>query len=391
MEKHIISKLLTWYTKSKRDLPWRLLQKNRLPNPYYVFVSEYMLQQTTVSTVKIRFEEFIKTWPTLKDLAKTTEPTILKFWSGLGYYSRARNLLKAAKIIDKNFDSKIPKEYDELISLPGIGDYTAKAIMGIGYNQSVMPLDANIERIFARLYALKQPLVKIKKQLLERSEYFCSSQKASNLIQSFMDYGSLICTPRNPNCSICRIQKYCLAYELKIQNTIPVKLKKQKIKPKKFTRAYVLMNEKKEILVRTRSSKGMLASMLEVPNDTWEEKRNLLKTDSLVKNLKSKLKKKGSLLYSFSHFNLSAEIFYAEIQKNKISNHKWLNISKYNSSQLPTVMKKILEIAISMSTELIMKNYFILIIFIGIIVLLSFFIIDFYFEVLESKFNFKNF
>mgnify|MGYP001160291642 FL=1 len=345
MEKHIISKLLTWYTKSKRDLPWRLLQKNRLPNPYYVFVSEYMLQQTTVSTVKIRFEEFIKTWPTLKDLAKTTEPKILKFWSGLGYYSRARNLLKAAKIIDKNFDSKIPKEYDELISLPGIGDYTAKAIMGIGYNQSVMPLDANIERIFARLYALKQPLVKIKKQLLERSEYFCSSQKASSLIQSFMDYGSLICTPRNPNCSICHIQKYCLAYELKIQNTIPVKLKKQKIKPKKFTRAYVLMNEKKEILVRTRSSKGMLASMLEVPNDTWEEKRNLLKTDSLVKNLKSKLKKKGSLLYSFSHFNLSAEIFYAEIQKNKISNHKWLNISKYNSSQLPTVMKKILEIA----------------------------------------------
>ena len=115
--------------------------------------------------MKTRFEEFIKKWPTLKDLAKTTEPNILKFWSGLGYYSRARNLLKAAKIISKKFNSKIPREYDELISLPGIGDYTAKAIMGIGYNESVMPLDANIERIFARLYALNQPLVKIKKQL----------------------------------------------------------------------------------------------------------------------------------------------------------------------------------------------------------------------------------
>ena len=144
MEKQIISKLLPWYAKSKRDLPWRLLQENNLPNPYYIFVSEYMLQQTTVSTVRTRFEEFIKKWPTLQDLAKTTEPNILKFWSGLGYYSRARNLLKAAKIINKKFDSRIPKKYDELISLPGIGDYTAKAIMGIGYNKSVMPLDANI-------------------------------------------------------------------------------------------------------------------------------------------------------------------------------------------------------------------------------------------------------
>ena len=133
-----------------------------------------MLQQTTVSTVRTRFEEFIKKWPTLKDLAKTTEPNILKFWSGLGYYSRARNLLKAAKIINIKFDSRIPKKYDELISLPGIGDYTAKAIMGIGYNESVMPLDANIERIFARLYALNQPLVKIKKQLQEKSNYFIS-------------------------------------------------------------------------------------------------------------------------------------------------------------------------------------------------------------------------
>ena len=168
MEKQIISKLLSWYAASKRDLPWRVLQKNSLPNPYFVFVSEYMLQQTTVSTVKTRFEEFIKKWPTLEDLAKTTEPKILKFWSGLGYYSRARNLLKAAKIIDKNFNCKIPNKYDDLISLPGIGDYTAKAIMGIGYNASVMPLDANIDRMFARIYALNKPLTKIKKQLLEK-------------------------------------------------------------------------------------------------------------------------------------------------------------------------------------------------------------------------------
>ena len=346
MEKQIISKLLDWYATDKRDLPWRFIQKNNLPNPYYVFVSEYMLQQTTVSTVKTRFEEFIKKWPTLKDLAIITEPTILKFWSGLGYYSRARNLLKAAKIIDKNFKCKIPDQYEDLISLPGIGDYTAKAILGIGYNQSVMPLDANIERIFARLYAFKKPLIKIKKQLSNQADLFLSKKYSSNLIQSFMDYGSLICTPRNPNCSICKIQKYCLSYEKNMQNVIPVKVKKQKLKPKKYTRAYVLINEKEEILVRIRPSQGMLASMLEVPNDEWVEKKNLLKKNLLINKINQKFNKKGSLVYSFSHFDLDTEIFSLRILKKNFPKQKWLNLSRYSKSQLPTVMKKIVQVII---------------------------------------------
>jgi A/G-specific adenine glycosylase len=343
MEKQIISTLLRWYAKNKRDLPWRLIKKNDLPNPYYIFVSEYMLQQTTVPTVKKRFEEFITIWPTLKDLAKTTEPKILRFWSGLGYYSRARNLLKAAKIIDKNLNTKIPNTYEDLIKLPGVGDYTAKAILGIGYNQPVMPLDANIERIFARLYALNHPLIKIKKILFAKSHFFLSKKYSSNLIQSFMDYGSLICTPRNPHCSICKIQNYCLGYEKKIQNKIPLKIKKQKLKRKKYTRAYVLINEKEEILVRVRPSRGMLASMLEVPNDKWVEKKNLLKKDILLNKINQKFNRKGSLVYSFSHFDLDTQIFYLKILKKNFPKQKWLNKSQFSKSQLPTVMKKIVE------------------------------------------------
>lgn len=346
MEKQIISKLLRWYASNKRDLPWRLKKEDNLPLPYYVFVSEYMLQQTTVPTVKTRFEEFIKIWPTLKDLAKTTEPKILKFWSGLGYYSRARNLLKAAKIIDKNLKSEIPKKYEDLIILPGVGDYTAKAILGIGYNASVMPLDANIERILARLYALNQPLIKVKKKLSEKAQLFLSKKYSSNLIQSFMDYGSIICTPRNPNCSICEIKKYCLSYQKKIQNTIPVKVKKTTSKLNKFSRAYILINEKNEILVRKRASKGMLASMLEVPNDDWVEKKSLLQRDVIVNEIPKKLIRKGDLRYSFSHFDLYVEIFYKKIRKIDYPKNKWLNINKYSNSQLPTVMKKILEIVI---------------------------------------------
>ena len=346
MEKQIISKLLRWYAANKRDLPWRLKKEDNLPLPYYVFVSEYMLQQTTVPTVKTRFEEFIKIWPTLKDLAKTTEPKILKFWSGLGYYSRARNLLKAAKIIDRNFKSEIPKKYEDLIILPGVGDYTAKAILGIGYNASVMPLDANIERILARLYALNQPLIKVKKKLSEKAQLLLSKKYSSNLIQSFMDYGSIICTPRNPNCSICEIKKYCLSYQKKIQNTIPVKVKKTTSKLNKFSRAYILINEKNEILVRKRASKGMLASMLEVPNDDWVEKKSFLQRDVIVNEIPKKLIRKGDLRYSFSHFDLYVEIFYKKIRKIDYPNNKWLNINKYSNSQLPTVMKKILEVMI---------------------------------------------
>ena len=151
MEKQIISTLLRWYKTNKRVLPWRVLNKNKLPDPYYVFVSEYMLQQTTVPTVKKRFKEFIKTWSTLKHLAKTSEPKILKFWSGLGYYSRARNLLKAAKIIDTKFSCKIPNKYEDLITLPGIGDYTAKAILGIAYNKPVIGMILEVAALVLRL------------------------------------------------------------------------------------------------------------------------------------------------------------------------------------------------------------------------------------------------
>jgi len=346
MEKQIISKLLSWYHINQRILPWRVFKKNKLPNPYYIFVSEYMLQQTTVSTVTKRFEVFVNKWPTIEQLSKAKEPQILKFWSGLGYYSRARNLLKAAKIICKEFNGNISHKYDDLILLPGIGDYTAKAILGIGYNKQVMPIDANIERVLSRLYAFNKPIIQIKKQLAQKSLFFVSKKHSSNLIQSFMDYGSLICKPRNPDCENCKIQKYCVAFEQNIQNSIPNKIKKYKIKPKKYTRAYVLLNEKNEILVRARSAKGMLASMLEVPNDKWVKKKSLLEKDDFILSLNKNFDKKGSIIYSFSHFNLHTDIFFARIKKNNISKNKWLNVSKYSNSQLPTVMKKIVEIGL---------------------------------------------
>jgi len=346
IEKEINIHLLKWYKSNKRNLPWRKLQHNQLPNSYFVFISEFMLQQTTVNTVKNRFELFIKKWPSLKKLASTKEEQILKFWSGLGYYSRARNLLKSAKIIKKKFDYKIPESYDELIALPGIGDYTAKAILGIAYNKSVMPLDANIERILVRLHAIDKPITKVKNKLKDLGNKFISDKYSSNLIQSFMDYGSEICLPRNPKCDICQINKFCQSYKKNLQLKIPIKLKKKTIKPIKYTRAYVIVNEKNEILVRNRPNKGMLASMLEVPNDVWVKNKKLLITDHDIQQIKTKLKFKGSFEYSFSHFDLETEIFYGNIKKAKLSNSNWIKKSTYSNSRMPTVMKKIVEIAV---------------------------------------------
>ncbi len=345
-ENQVKNFLIEWYSVNARILPWRKKNKDKYLNPYFVFVSEYMLQQTTVNTVKNKFKDFIIKWPNIDKLAKATEPQILKFWAGLGYYSRARNLLKSAKIINKNFKNKIPQSYDELITLPGVGDYTAKAILGIGFNKPVIPLDANIERILVRLHAINKPINKVKNKLKDLGSKFKSNKYSSSLIQSFMDYGSEICLPRNPRCDICGINKFCQSYKKKLQLKIPKKLKKKIIKPVKYTRAYVVINEKNEILVRVRPSKGMLASMLEVPNDVWVKNKKLLTTDKEIQKIKKNLKSKGLFEYSFSHFDLETEIFYGSVKKAKLTNSNWIKKSAYFNSRMPTVMKKIVEIAV---------------------------------------------
>jgi len=345
-EAKIQSIFLDWYKNNKRDLPWRTVNNNQLPNPYYIFVSEYMLQQTTVSTVKKRFKEFILKWPTIDALASISNTSILSFWSGLGYYSRATNLLQATRIIKKDFNSKIPTTYNELLKLPGVGDYTAKAILGIAYNKAVMPLDANIERILARIYGFKLPLTKIKNELKNKSNFFISQNAATNLIQAFMDYGSIICTPRNPSCINCLIKSKCVSFKKNLQNTIPVKIKPRSQKRKKYSRAYIFYNEKNEILIRKRSSKGMLASMFEVPNDNWVINKNELEQDKIINKIKNKMQSKGFIEYSFSHFDLETEVFFIIVKKKIFKNQKWVKIKNINKIGLPTVMKKIVNIAI---------------------------------------------
>ena len=341
--KYVQRFLLKWYEKNKRDLPWRNIKVNNRTNAYYVLVSEFMLQQTTVNTVIKRFNEFIKLWPSIDKLSRISENRILRFWSGLGYYNRAKNLLKTIKIISRDFKSKVPQHYDQLIELPGVGDYTAKAILGIAYNQPVLPLDANIKRIIARLYGIKTSLLLNKKTIEDIASKYQSSNKASDLIQSFMDYGSVICLPRNPKCDECLIEKFCEARKKNIQNLIPFKKSNLEKKKIKFTRAYIIMNKKNEILINRRKSKGMLASMLEVPNDEWVDVKKKLKRHDVYKDLSVKYKRIGKITYSFSHFDLDIGIYKSKVVKKKYKNFNWIKSNKIDTSGMPTVMKEIVK------------------------------------------------
>ena len=185
----------------------------------------------------------------------------------------------------------------------------------------------------------------LEKKYLGMTEYI--SKKFSNqLIQGFMDFGSIICTPRNPNCIDCIIKNNCIAFKKNLQKTIPIKSKSNQLKKKKYSRAYIFYNENNEILVRRRSSKGMLASMLEIPNDKWVIDKNKLVYDKIVQNLKKKIQYKGSIEYSFSHFDLETEVFFANVKKNHFLKYKWMKKNNFKKSGLPTVMKKIIEVAI---------------------------------------------
>ena len=208
--KNLTDNLLSWYSENKRKLPWRI--KKNVKNSYYVWVSEIMLQQTNVSTVINYYKKFISNWPTIYSLSKAKLDTILFIWQGLGYYNRAANLHKTAKIICSKYNGKIPSTYETLIQLPGIGEYTANAIMAIAYNKKTIGIDTNINRIISRLYNLNP---NNKKEITKRLYKLLPINKCSDFMQALMDVGAKICKKKNVDCFICPLKKYCNFYNQK--------------------------------------------------------------------------------------------------------------------------------------------------------------------------------
>ena len=317
----IAKKILYWYDNNKRSLPWRnkcSLKKKE----YFTLVSEFMLQQTQVKTVIPYFNNFFKNIPNLNALARVGEAKLLKHWQGLGYYSRAKNLKKSAKMIIDNYNGRVPNNFEELKKLPGVGDYTASAILAIVFNQETIPLDGNVERVLKRILNLKTEEEVKKKNLHKQIKIFGKTSRSGDYAQALMEIGALLCKPKNPYCDKCPITKNCLSFKRK---DFEIKKKDKKI-INKFYLATLYKNEDQLLLVKNEKFK-FLKNLLIFPM------MEISQSDSLLKS-------KNKLNVKMSNMNMSISIDFSNI-KDKPKNGLWIKKTKLEDFTIPTFTKKI--------------------------------------------------
>ena len=259
---NIPNKILKWYDNNKRNLPWRK-KVSKSQKEYFTLVSEFMLQQTQVKTVIPYFENFTSKIPDLKSLSRVRDVKLMKCWEGLGYYSRARNLKKSAKLIINKFKGKLPSNEEDLKSLPGVGDYTSKAIMAIAFNNRIMPLDGNVERVLKRVFYLKKEKEISKENLHKKKSFFGETNRASDYAQALMELGALICKPTKPNCDQCPISKYCKSYK---KNDFAI-VKINKFNKQKFFEANIFQNKRNNYYLLKNRKFNFLKDMPIFPMD----------------------------------------------------------------------------------------------------------------------------
>jgi len=340
-ETDLASRLLAWYDRHRRVLPWRA-PAGRRADPYRVWLSEIMLQQTTVQAVAGYYRKFLERWPDVNALASAQEEEVLAAWAGLGYYARARNLHAAAKIVAGAMKGRFPGTAEGLRALPGIGGYTAGAIAAIAYDERQAAMDANAERVIARLHAVETPLPKAKTQLHALGTALVPP-RAGDFAQALMDLGSAICTPKRPACGNCPWTDECEGRRRGIQERLPVKAPKA-ARPLKRGAAFVAQDRTGAVLLVKRPDKGLLASMLEPPQGDWSEnfpsRPSALKQAPFAADWK---RRTGLVRHGFTHFELEIEVYFAGLAKRPKTNGQWISAAKLRDVALPTVMRKIVE------------------------------------------------
>ncbi|MDA9177763.1 A/G-specific adenine glycosylase [Candidatus Pelagibacter sp.] len=317
----IAKKILYWYDNNKRSLPWRnkcsLKQKE-----YFTLVSEFMLQQTQVKTVIPYFNNFFKSIPNLDALARVGEAKLIKHWQGLGYYSRAKNLKKSAKMIIVNYGGRLPDNFEELKKLPGVGDYTASAILAIVFDQQIIPLDGNIERVLKRILNLKTEEEIKKENLHKQKKIFGKTSRPGDYAQALMEIGALLCKPKNPYCNKCPITKNCLSFKRK---DFEIKKKDKKIIDK-FYLATLYRKDDQLLLVKNEKFK-FLKNLLIFPM------MEISRSDSLLKS-------GNKLIVKMSNMNMNISVDFLNT-KNKPKNGLWVKKTKLENFTIPTFTKKI--------------------------------------------------
>ncbi|RGP41094.1 A/G-specific adenine glycosylase [Altererythrobacter insulae] len=341
--KPISDALLHWYDAHARELPWRNPPGAAVPNdpawPYRVWLSEVMLQQTTVPAVKPYFAKFVEAWPTIDDLASAEEADVMSAWAGLGYYSRARNLVKCANEVAAR--GGFPQTESELRKLPGLGPYTAAAIAAIAFGERAVVVDANVERVVSRLFQIEEPLPAARKAIRAAAEDITPTSRAGDFAQAMMDLGSSICTSRDPKCLLCPLIDMCEAKANGDPAKLPVKAPK-KAKPEREGRAFWIEREGSVWLV-TRPGTGMLGGMRALPDDGWSAQKN----GSGEAPFEGQAETLGAVRHVFTHASLTLQV--ARLHAEPQGDGEWWPLSQLDEAGLPTLYAKAARLALAQS------------------------------------------
>jgi A/G-specific adenine glycosylase len=350
--------LLAWYDRHARRLPWRVGPKERRdgirPDPYRVWLSEVMLQQTTVKAVEPYFLRFVARWPSISDLAAADDTEVMAAWAGLGYYTRARNLIACARVVTEEHGARFPETPAELAVLPGIGDYTSAAIGAIAFDVPVPVVDANVERVIARLAGIAIPLPAAKPLIRKALAPLVPEVRAGEFAEASMDLGATICTPQKPACSLCPWSEPCIARREARQGELPVRAAK-KTRPTRYGTAYVARRDDGAILLRRRPPRGLLGGMSEVPGTAWGAAESESPSPPLPA---AWFRLPNTVEHVFTHFALRLTIERAEVPASEAApaGHWWAAATGLSEEALPSVMKKAIEAAYPGATKPVPGN-----------------------------------
>lgn len=341
------NQVVSWYAQNARSLPWRAMM-GESANPYHVWLSEIMLQQTTVTAVIPYFEKFINLWPRINDLAAAEEAAVMDAWAGLGYYSRARNLHKCAEVVCDEYGGEFPQEEKLLLKLPGIGPYTAAAIMAIAFGQRAAVMDGNIERIFARYRHVEGFLPDIKPILKDYTQLYMLDDSVfdpSSLAQALMDIGATICQPKRARCTECPLSQGCLAYLDADLNPLDYPRKKVKERPKRYGVCFIVEDDSQGYLIERRPKKGLFANMYGLPIHMEDDEAEMLKRFSGCE-----IKQNQFVEHIFTHFHLKLYVvklglgaFYDLGLFDNI-NTEWVSCAEIRDVSLPSLFSKVVKI-----------------------------------------------
>jgi A/G-specific adenine glycosylase len=340
--------LLDWYDRERRDLPWRMAP-GVTADPYRVWLSEIMLQQTTVKAVIPYYEKFLAVWPTVGDLASADIEDVLTQWAGLGYYARARNLHACAQAVVERHGGAFPATEAELRTLPGIGPYTAAAIAAIAFGEKATPVDGNIERVVSRLFAMKTPLPTAKPELRRLASTLTPETRAGDFAQAMMDLGATVCTPKRPSCLVCPLQTMCKARQDGIEALLPAREDRAE-RPVRYGIAFVVIREDGQVLLRQRPDEGLLARMIEVPSTPWLD--DLMPIQEALRTAPVRTDwwpVPSAVIHTFTHFRLELLVYRAVVPVETTLTFwadakrcRWVHRRDLQGQALPSVMRKVI-------------------------------------------------